>query len=999
MNRIHLRKHALSLALATCLLAMLPSAPTIAAGTDGSVVGRLATSDRGAVGGATITARHLDSGLERSVTSDADGNYRFPFLPVGAYVIEASKAGFTPQKVENVQVALGSATTVGITLGETRLAAIEVEAPVVVNAVDLSSVESASNFTAAEIARLPVARDASAVALLTPGVNKGDPDLGGISFGGSSIAENTVYINGLNVTDFYNRVGFSSVPYSFFNEFQVKTGGYSVEFGRTTGGVINAVTKSGGNDWHYGAELVWQPSALQSSGTDRFDSEGNAVRISSDDEFDRVNLNAHASGPLIADTLFVYVNYEARDFDGTATTNSGNGINGESSGDDFWGAKLDWHLNDNNLIELLAFSDGNDTVIDDYAYDYTTGTAGAFVDTRYSERGGDNYALTWTSYLTDNVSLKALYGGNDRVSANKALTTIDCARVRDRRSGGAGDVGCTRSGALVDRTDEREAGRIDLEWSLADHLLRFGLDRETNASDHKQFLPGPERLVYEVFSTTPGAIVNGATIPAGANAYVRTRQVEVNGQFESVNSAYYVEDSWTVNERLVLNAGLRLEAFDNKNSDGDSYIKIDDMLAPRLGFSWDATGDGRSKLFGNAGRYFLPVANVINIKQAGGFLDERTFYQFGGFENFSYNGSTFRRPILGAQLGAVDNSQGDGSVNDLRGEVDADMDPVYQDEFILGFQSMFSDAWSWGARGIYRDLSNAIDDMEITATAQCGEDGAAGFVMANPGEVLTLWGDSDCDGEADSFIDIDTAREGWALYDDNGDYIGQRGWVKPERSYKALELVLDRAWDAQWAFNASYTLSYSEGNAEGPVNSDTDFADAGRTEAFDLPSVNIDADGPLPNDRRHQFKFRGSYGFNDHWSVGGTLGAASGRPISGFGVAAPGDDTAFLSFYTCVENCTGDSAQSERIYELNRRGAFGRTPWSFDLGASVSYTQAIGDGSLRVDLSVFNLLNQERVTQVDEFRENDIGDRNSTFLDPTGWQSPRYAQLTVTMGF
>ena len=55
----------------------------------------------------------------------------------------------------------------------------------------------------------------------------------GISFGGSSIAENTIYINGLNVTDFYNRVGASTVPYAFYKEFQVKTGGYSVEFGRT----------------------------------------------------------------------------------------------------------------------------------------------------------------------------------------------------------------------------------------------------------------------------------------------------------------------------------------------------------------------------------------------------------------------------------------------------------------------------------------------------------------------------------------------------------------------------------------------------------------------------------------------------------------------------------------------------------------------------------------------------------------------------------------------
>ena len=66
------------------------------------------------------------------------------------------------------------------------------------------------------------------------------------------------------------------------------------------------------------------------------------------------------------------------------------------------------------------------------------------------------------------------------------------------------------------------------------------------------------------------------------------------------------------------------------------------MIAPRFGFSWDVKGDNRSKIFGNAGRYFLPVANVINIKQAGGFLDERTYYVFGGFAPFEYNGELLK---------------------------------------------------------------------------------------------------------------------------------------------------------------------------------------------------------------------------------------------------------------------------------------------------------------------------------------------------------------------
>ena len=326
---------------------------------------------------------------------------------------------------------------------------------------------------------------------------------------------------------------------------------------------------------------------------------------------------------------------------------------------------------------------------------------------------------------------------------------------------------------------------------------------------------------------------------------------------------------------------------------------MDDMIAPRFGFSWDMRGDNRSKLFGNAGRYFLPVANVINIKQAGGFLDARTFYEFLGFESFDYNGTTRQRPILGAQLGPVDNSQGDGTVGDLRGEVDQDMDPVYQDELILGFQSMIDDKWSWGVRGIYRKLHNAIDDMEITSNGFfCGgEPTGVGFVMGNPGQPLTVFTDTNCDGENDALVTIDTAKAGWALFDEDGNYVGEVGYPKPKRDYKALELMIDRAWDNRWSFNATYTLSFSKGNAEGPINSDTDFGDTGRTEAFDNPWVNFGGVGYLPNDRRHALKLRGAYALGDSWEFGTSLAVLSGRPISALGSNNPFDGTNFFSFF------------------------------------------------------------------------------------------------------
>ncbi|MEP6632906.1 MAG: carboxypeptidase regulatory-like domain-containing protein [Luteimonas sp.] len=1013
MKNKMLRKSVLFIALGVGLSMMVPMHSAFAANTDGSLVGQTA-------GGAEVTVRDPDTGFTRTVTADANGRYRIPFLPVGSYTVQASKDGAPLGEVANVTVSLGNAANVNIGGGPATLGTVQVIGSRVVTAVDVSSTESATNITHAELTRLPVQRDAASVAVLAPGVNRAG--FGGLSFGGSSVAENTVYINGLNVTDFYKRIDFSSIPEEFFKEYQIKTGGYSVEFGRTTGGVINAVTQSGTNEFHFGGQVRWEPTFLQTRGEDKdnptflLDGVPTATKTSYRyDDFDRRNVTLHASGPIIKDKLFFYALYEFRNLDRTNVSNSESQRFLTNSGDDFWGAKFDWNINDRNSLQLLAFSDKNGDVRNDYCFkdiDPDTGVAncerGAFQNRQFIDSGGTNWALTYTGNLTDAFSVKAMYGGNERTRVQKSLNDIDCSRVRDRRTGD--DVGCTTSGNVVEGLDKRKAARLDFEWSLGDHLLRFGLDHELNRSDNTQFYPGPTRLLYEINSADPGdTLANGGVVPnldSNGNpvtAYVRTRQQEVSGTFDTINSAYYLEDNWQATPNLVLNGGLRFESFNNKNGEGNTYIQITNQIAPRFGLSWDVKGDQRSKLFANVGRYFLPVANIINIKQAGAFLDERTFYVFDGFENFTYNGQTYQRPILGAQIGAVDNSQGDGTVGDLRGEVDAKLEQVYQDELILGYQSLITDKWSWGVRGIYRKLHNAVDDMQITYNGFCE---ISPFVVANPGRDLTFYTDTDCDGENDAFVTLDTSKEGWALYDDNNNFVGQRGWVKPRRNYKSLEFTIDRAWDEKWALNASYTLAYGRGNAEGPVNTDTGFDDTGRTEHFDDPWVNLNAYGPLPNDRRHQFKLRGSFALNNNWTFGATLNAQSGTPISGFGVGNPFDATNYHSQYICVQNCgndplTGDQfLPSQRVYELSRRGAYGTTPWTYNIDASVNYHHAFAAADLRVTFSVFNLLNSTRVTDVDQDRQTTIGNAlNPTFGFGTDYQLPRYAQLRVGLEF
>ncbi|UGB38412.1 TonB-dependent receptor [Frateuria soli] len=1006
----NMRRTVLGTALGLALAAF--GAPQAhAANTDGSVAGRTQA-------GATVTVTNPDTGFTRTIVADSDGSYRFPFLPVGQYTITATSGGEPVGPTRNVTVALGTTTTVDLgAVDATNLSTINVTSSVL-PVIDVSSTESATIVSRADLVRLPVDQNVSSVALLAPGVVKGNAGFGGISFGGSSIAENAFYVNGLNVTDFYNRNGFSEAPFAFYDQFQVKTGGYSVEFGRTTGGVVNAVARSGTNEFKGGAEITMEPGNWHSRGHDYY-FDGERYYTSSRDQDSLIKTNVWASGPIVKDKLFFFAMYEARGASPHNTDNVGTTMTDHSANQGFWGGTIDWNITDNNTLSLMAFSDKNKDTGDVYSYDYDTDTRIAKTNEVYTNTGGRNWALTWTSYLTNDLSMKLMYGRNQRQADVSSQLDNECNRVAV--SAGvplpASDLplGCTTSSSVISREDTRKQARADFEWTLGDHLLRFGYDHEVDTSDYDRHYPGPGGYYYNVYAVPDGGQVpnsnGGGRVPTGDTAWVRVRRYEIGGTFETKNAAWYIEDNWQITPNLVLNGGLRNDSFDNQDAEGRSYIKMDRQIAPRLGFSWDMKGDGTTKLFGNLGRYYLPVANVINIKQAGGLLDERSSHRFLGWQTQEINGFQYAMPIVGDPLPGshTDTSQGDGTVGDLRSEVDHDMDPVYQDEAILGFQQMIDNSWSWGVSATYRKLHNAIDDMEISATAQCGEDGYVGWVMANPGKKVTVWGDTNCDGDADGYLTVDTSKEGWAMYrqdgvDADGDpimtYIGQRGWVKPKRTYTALEFQLDRAWDEKWAFNASYVLAWNRGNAEGPVNSDTNFDDTGRTENFDDPWVNFGGNGYLPNDRRHQLKLRGTYAITPHWQVGANADVHSGGPITGFGVGNPYDASNYHSYYICVENCESDNS-AERVYQHSARGAYGRLPWTYTLDASLSYILPFqGGGDLRVKLAVYNLLNQQRTVQVNQDLQSAISNEtDSTFKLPIGFQSPRFTQLTVSVNF
>jgi hypothetical protein len=988
------------MAMGLCLSSMA-MAPALAQNATGAIAGHAAA-------GTQVTVTNTASGANRTVTVDSDGSYRIGQLPPGQYSLSAG--GGAPVAVT---VSLGGTTSVNLTNeGAVNLGAVQVVGSRVVNRVDVYSTESATNITREELARLPVDQSIGAVALLTPGVVASGATFGGLTFGGSSVAENTVYINGLDVTDPYRRQGYSTVPFNFFQEFQVKTGGYSAEFGRSTGGVINAVTRSGGNEFHAGVQLTLEPSVWNWAQDDHFHHDGTVDerdRTSRDDSsFFKTNL--WASGPLVKDKLFFFAMYEARDANSRDIDTTDAFYT--DSPNHFWGTKLDWRINDNHSLEFLAFSDKAESTTDIYKYTWDTDSLGRLKGDSISDSGGNSWSLTYTGHLSDSFVVKALYGVNKRSAANSSAQDPDCSIVvRDSTYTSlfgeeTTPEGChPTDGGINARFDKREAARLDFEWTLGDHLLRFGVDREVMDSDSASRYPG-DGVAYTLLGIdadeTDRELSNGADVPDGVTAYVDARHKVTGTPVSTEAQAIYIEDNWNVTPNLLLSLGLRADKFHNKLASGATFAEADfkDMISPRFGFSWDVKGDGTTKLFGNAGRYYIPLTNKLTDYFGGGTIDEHTYYVLDGFTVMEHPiAGTYLNPILGPQIGPVDTDGNVPAPDDVRIEVARDLKQVYQDEFILGFQQAINQTWSYGVNATFREVNRAVEDTRINHIADCPsyfwDDSASGFPIINPGETNTLW----CENEG-KWVTFDSSKDG---YEASGSG-AVMGYKKPKRTYKAVEFQLDRAWDDKWAFNASYIWSKSEGNIEGPVNSDTGYNDTNLVQFYDHPAVN-ERYGVLFNDHRHQIKLRGSYKLNDMWLFGATLSAISGGPITAFGVRWPNDNRAAGgssefsgggSGWLCQSGCDGDWTTRQFVY--TERGAFGRLPWVKDVGVNVTFTP-FKDVDLKARLSVYNLFNSQATINVHSRYESTPGNKRPYFGEGTVWQSPRYMQLVVTYNY
>ena len=946
--------------------------------TLGYIYGRV-TSSTGPVSGARVTALHPDTSRNRTAVTDADGRYRFSALAIGRYAVYATLDALQSSIVPT-EVNVGEGTSIELLLENPRTVEEVVVVSEPVSPLDVTRAETARIVTSDDILRLPIPRDQNAVVLMAPGAVQGDLAFGTAgnrahygtgsayaSLGGASVAENVYYINGMNVTNFRNGLGGSTIPFEFYDQFQIKTGGYSAEFGRSTGGVVNAVTKRGSNDWRFTFGGYFQPDSLRG---DVPNVEHPSERIEYDsadgfDERDDFSTFFSAGGPLVRDRLFAYGIYEFRDVDVNDYSAWGR-LYRESDDDGFWGLKLDWLLNDDHRIEYTGFSDKRTVDRTTFRWDATENAVGRELRETAIGRGGDNHIVTYRGYFGSGLAATVMWGASEYDLTSGSPANDTCPVAIDSRSRGFRQIGCWTDFVKAAADDEREIARVDIEWAAGDqHLIRFGMDREENTSFDSLGYSGD--AFFQYLMATPGDVLrNGAIVPDGVTEVTRHRRFSRDGHFDVIATAFYLEDEWTIAPiNATLRFGLRNERFDNRNAEGQSIIKITDQYAPRIGFSWDVGGDRNSKVFANYGRYHLPVASAVSIFLGSPWFSTEDWYVLD--QPVAEDGST----VLGARIGET-TVFADGSSPDNRTLIDHDIEPMAQDEFILGYERRILSDYIFGITLTYRDLVQGIEDISIDQAI--GAFGEFNLVLANPGRGVRTYYDVDGDGNLD---ELRLSAE-------------ELGFPPMQRRYRAVTLDLQRPWDGVFYARASYTWSHSYGNYEGTVRSDTGEDLAGATTQFDYRGLLDGAHGDLPNDRRHQLKLWGGWEFADGWQAGAALQYSSGRPRNALGYH-PSDP--YARFF--------GPASFYQQGELTPRGSLGTTAnvYRLDLGLKYSADSRLG-GTLTARLDVFNILDLDAELEVDEWADRWGGRRASpTFGLPTRFQQPRTVRIGLRYEF
>ncbi len=502
-------------------------------------------------------------------------------------------------------------------------------------------------------------------------------------------------------------------------------------------------------------------------------------------------------------------------------------------------------------------------------------------------------------------------------------------------------------GLLQDLVNQRGSAQLGLTYFLrlaGTHAIKVGGDFEDNIyRDTRRYSGHSDNGVVTTFGDGTVQRVQLATIDPTTMG-VRILPNGLIATTSILNESVYARDSWNVGfvPGLTLNAGLRWEFQQVRDVKGDTVISISDNIAPRLGFVYDWTQKGRAKLYASFGRFYESIpADITDRSFSGEGIAVQTLPPVGGAPdpscqpdaNGRINPAACKFPaptnLLGGKYARV--------APGLRGQ--------YSNEWVAGLQ--YDVGWDLvlGGAYIHRDLGRIIEDISF--------DGGGTLVIANPGEAADPARVQDLQNQIRAATDPGKKAE---LQQTLSLYQGAATFPKPSRDYNALVLTAQKRLSHHLVLLGSYTYSRTLGNYPGLFQASNGQIDPNITSQYDLKELLVNRNGPLPNDRPHNFKLTGAYQIplcpRCLLTVGLSVNALSGRPIEVLGTFPP--------------------YGSNEVFILPR-GAGGRTPPLYSCDLHLAYSRQF-DKNLKIELTwdTFNMFNFQEVTEVDDLYSLDF---------------------------
>ena len=933
--------------------------------------------------GVGVTITNNDTGRIYRATAGNDGRYIAPNLEPGRYTVRFEMAGFGAVEVADVDLLPGRILKVDSTMDVAPVAqAVKVieTAPL----LDLTGANIGHDVTAEEFARLPKGRSFQSLLLLSPSVNSGVDQYGnvvsiegGFQVNGASAAENQFVIDGVPADSLVDGLFRQNAVFEFLQDVQVKTGEMEAEFGGALGGVISAVTKSGGNKFHGEAHYYFSGSGINAAPVKRLlldpviQASASFVQDPKQKD-DRNEFGGSFGGPIVKDKLSFFVAASPQWHRATDNYLFTNSTQGAIQQKQFY----------QNLFAKISF-DPTSRIRTNFTWlntpTYSTGRLPG-----YNSQPGTLTTSLAANQANNNIGFSqeqtSYTGSVNFLITSKSVLTIRGARFWDdyKDTGipaisavtyNTSPLGGTLSPALLatvpialqqptgfNNTPRVQRSAYDIttrtltqaDYALTGdlwgaHELKIGAGTQKNVNKIDNTYPGGGFVTVfwgsSFRSLVPGSPCN-INPCSGTYGYYTATDFGTRGSVGSNITNLYIQDNWRIHPRLSLNLGLRTEdetvpSF-LPNTKPDAFkFGFPDKLAPRLGFAYDVLGNGNLKLSFGWGLFYDWVKYQIVRSAFGGSVYNVRYRALDTPNVFSLNGTN----APGADLWnpAVPDSFQNNRVPSFNA-VAPNIKPMSSDLLNATVE------YQWGPHTVLRgsyvhnNLRRAIEDLGSLIG------GNNVYTIGNPGEGLST------------------------ITPPSGATTNPIPTPKPLRTYDAMELSVTRHFANGWFLSGSYVLSRLYGNYVGLSDSDEVITptmgssflvpqqQAGNltrpgtntSRAWDLDEIlfdshgNLNVKGRLPTDRPNVVKLYGSYSFKFGTEVDAFFYAGSGTPIS-----------------TYVNTTNGISVF------VNGRGDMGRTPVLSQTDLMAAHQFKLTESkSLRFEFNMLNLFNQKTARHI-----------------------------------